>query len=236
MHEGMVQLVLGLPPMPAESEDLATARDLRLVEATGGQLHLTSISTMGSVELCRRAKARDLKFTAGIHSVNFHMTDENLRNFDSSCKVNPPMRSQDHVDACIAGLADGTIDIIASGHRSMSLEKKMQELDAAPFGMISLETTLAAVITHLIRPGHLSWSSAIEKLSWNPAKLLKLEAGSLQVGMPADFILIDPQRRWRVHPDSLLTRGSNTPLADAELYGMPIQVFVNGRRKWTVTE
>ncbi|MFN9911007.1 MAG: dihydroorotase, partial [Pirellulaceae bacterium] len=101
-------LVLGLPPIPAEAEDLATARDLRLVEATGGRLHLMCLSTAGSVELCRYAKTRDVAFTAGMYVANTHMLDEELRSFDANCKVNPPMRSRRHVEACLEGLADGT--------------------------------------------------------------------------------------------------------------------------------
>ena len=182
MHEGLEQLKLGLSPIPAEAEDLATSRDLRLIEATGGRLHLTSISTSGSVELCRRAKARGIQFTSGIFIANVHMCDTMMRSFDANCKVNPPLRSQDHIDACIEGLRDGTIDIISSGHRPSSLEKKMLEIDAAPFGMIALETAMAQVVTFLIRPGILTWCEALEKMSLNPAKLLgKSEIGRAHV-------------------------------------------------------
>jgi dihydroorotase len=231
MHEGLEQLVLGLSPIPAEAEDLATSRDLRLVEATGGRLHLTSISTSGSVELCRRAKSRGIPFTAGIYIANVHMDDSMLRSFDSNCKVSPPLRSQEHVDACVQGLRDGTIDIISSGHRPCSLEKKMLEIDAAPFGMIALETALAQVITHLIRPGVLSWCEAIEKLSWNPAKLIGQTGGTLEVGKPADFIIVDADRKWNVDATSLQSKSYNTPLNGTELYGMVLATFVNGRKR-----
>lgn len=231
MHEGLEQLVLGLSPIPAEAEDLATSRDLRLVEATGGRLHLTSISTSGSVELCRRAKSRGIPFTAGIYIANVHMDDSMLRSFDSNCKVSPPLRSQEHVDACVQGLRDGTIDIISSGHRPCSLEKKMLEIDAAPFGMIALETALAQVITHLIRPGVLSWCEAMEKLSWNPAKLIGQTGGTLEVGKPADFIIVDADRKWNVDATSLQSKSYNTPLNGTELYGMVLATFVNGRKR-----
>jgi dihydroorotase len=231
MHEGLVQLQLGLPPMPAEAEDLATARDLRLLEATGGILHLVAVSTQGSVELCRRAKHRGLRFTAGVFPVNFHLTDESLRSFDSHFKVNPPLRSQEHVVAVQSALADGTIDIISSGHKARSLEKKIQEIDKAPFGMISLETTLAEVITHLIAPGILTWTQAIEKLSCNPARLLGLSTGTLRVGAPADLILVDPEERWTVDPDLLVSRGTNTPLAGHQLQGRVRQCMVDGQPK-----
>ena len=233
MHEGLEQLKLGLSPIPAEAEDLATSRDLRLVEATGGRLHLTSISTSGSVELCRRAKARGIQFTAGIFVANVHMCDSMLKSFDANCKVNPPLRSQDHVDACLEGLRDGTIDIISSGHRPCSLEKKMLEIDVAPFGMIALETSLAQVVTYLIRPGILSWLDAFAKMSLNPARLLGQNGGSLELGKPADFIVIDPERHWQVDATALQSKSYNTPLNGSKLFGMVTATFVGGRNRWT---
>lgn len=229
MHEGLEQLKLGLAPIPAEAEDLATSRDLRLVEATGGKLHLTSISTAGSVEMCRRAKHRDLSFSVGIHVANLHMTDAWMKSFDTDCKVKPPLRSADHVAACIEGLQDGTIDIISSGHRPCSLEKKMMEIDAAPFGMMTLETALAQVITYLIQPGHLDWMSALEKMSLNPAKLLRHPGGSLAVGQWADLILIDPSARWTVNAATFQSKSYNTPLEGHTLQGMVRCTMVAGR-------
>jgi dihydroorotase len=235
MHEGLEQLRLGLAPLPAEAEDLATSRDLRLVEATGGRLHLTSISTAGSVELCRRAKARGIQFSSGIFAANFHLCDTMLRSFDANCKVNPPLRSQDHVDACQEGLRDGTIDIISSGHRPCSLEKKMLEIDAAPFGMIALETTLAQVITFLIRPGILSWNDAFKKMSFNPAKLLGQSGGSFETGQPADFLVIAPELEWRVDATALQSKSYNTPLNGSSLFGVVQSTFVGGRKRWQST-
>ncbi|XZE34802.1 dihydroorotase [Pirellulaceae bacterium SH501] len=232
MHEGLEQLKLGLAPMPAEAEDLATSRDLRLIEATGGRLHLTSISTSGSVELCRRAKSRGIQFTAGSFVANLHFTDEALRAFDSNCKVNPPFRSRDHVDALLEGLSDGTIDIISSGHKPCSLEKKMLEINDAPFGMIALETALAEVVTFLIRPGVLSWPQAFAKMSWNPAKLLGLSGGTLEIGKPADAVIIQPDRLWRVNASNLKSRSYNTPLDGADLYGTVTHTFVGGRLRY----
>lgn len=232
MHEGLVQLVLGLSPIPAEAEDLATSRDLRLVESTGGRLHLTNISTSGSVELVRRAKERGLKTTCGITPANFCLTDAALRSFDSNLKLQPPLRSEDHKEACIKGLQDGTIDAITSGHRPCALEKKMQELDLAPFGASTLETTLAAVITYLIRPGVLNWSQAIDKLSSAPARILGVEGGSLQVGKPADVVLIDPEYRWVVQPKAMLSRSKNSYFNGTELFGCARMVWVGGVRKY----
>lgn len=229
MHEGLEQLKLGLAPIPAEAEDLATSRDLRLVEATGGKLHLTSISTAGSVEMCRRAKHRNLQFSVGTYIANLHMTDDWMTSFDTNCKVKPPLRSADHVAACVEGLQDGTIDIISSGHRPCSLEKKMLEIDAAPFGMMTLETALAQVVTHLILPGHLSWLSVLEKMSLNPAKLLKQPGGSLAAGRLADLIVIDPECRWTVRAATFQSKSYNTPLEGQELRGVVRYTLVGGR-------
>ncbi|MCC6508662.1 MAG: dihydroorotase [Pirellulaceae bacterium] len=232
MHEGLTQLVLGLAPLPAEAEDLATARDLRMLETTGGRLHLTSISTAGSVELLRRSKARGVRVTAGVRITNLCFDDQNLRTFDANYKVNPPLRDQVHIAACLEALRDGTVDLISSGHQPCSLEKKMQELDNVPFGVTSLDTALSLVISRLIRPGHLSWARAIECMSLNPASVINIDAGTLRVGKPGDVTLIDPEQRWIVEPAALRSRSRNTPLLGEELTGRAIMTWVGGQRKF----
>jgi dihydroorotase len=230
MHEGLVSTLLGLTGMPAEAEDVMTARDIRLTEATGGQLHLLHISSGGSVELLRRARARGVNVTSGIAAIHFSLTDQALRSFDSNCKLNPPLRSADHVQACIEGLVDGTIDVICSGHSPRAAEKKMDVLDVAPFGMSSLETTLGLVITYLIRPGHLSWAQALAKLSTNPARVLKLRGkGTLSPGADADLVIIEPSAEWTVSSSSFCSKSSNTPLEGTTLYGRVSQLIVGGR-------
>ncbi|HUE74655.1 MAG TPA: dihydroorotase [Pirellulaceae bacterium] len=229
MHEGRTSLVLGLAGMPAEAEDVMVSRDLRLAESTGGRLHLMNISTAGSVELIRRAKHRGIRITAEVAPINFTLTDESLRSFDANCKLNPPLRSQSDVDACIAGLADGTIDVIASCHAPRASEKKMQDLDLAPFGMVGLETTLPLVITRLIEPGHLDWPSALAKLTINPARVLGLSKGTLAIGADADVTLIDPREEWTVEPGKFRSKSSNTPLAGMKLRGRAVQVLVGGK-------
>ena len=233
MHEGTVSMVLGLTGMPAEAEDVMTGRDLRLAEATGGRLHLMNISSSVSVELIRRAKARCVRVTAEICPQNFTLTDIELRTFDSNCKVNPPIRSKDHVDDCIAGLVDGTIDCITSGHSPRACEKKMQPLDNAPFGMINLETTLALVVTYLVEPGHLDWPTALAKLTCNPAQILGLNKGTLQIGADADVVIIDPNECWTVQPNDFLSKSLNTPLGGQQLKGRAQQVLVDGDVKYS---
>ncbi len=234
MHEGLTSTVLGLPGIPADAEDVMTARDLRLAEYTGGRLHLMNISSAGSVDLLRRFKARGVTVTAEVCPAHFTLTDEVLRTFDANCKVNPPLRSQSHVDACISGLIDDTLDVIASCHAPRASEKKLQELDRAPFGMINLETTLALVITKLINPGHLDWSKAISKMTIKPAEMLGLDKGTLNIGAAADVTIIDPTLRWQVDATKFRSRSSNTPFDGWELEGRASCTIVDGVIKYTL--
>ena len=153
MHEGLTSLILGLSGIPAAAEDVMTSRDIALAEATGGRLHIMHVSTINSVDALRRAKSRNVRVTAEATPHHFTLTDECLRTFDSNYKMNPPLRGREHVEAVIAGLADGTIDVIASDHAPHAKEKKMQELDQAPFGIVGLETSLGLVITQADRAG-----------------------------------------------------------------------------------
>lgn len=233
MHEGRMSLVLGLPGMPVEAEDVATSRDLRLAEATSGRLHLMNVSSAISVELIRRAKTRNVRVTAEVCPPNFALTDDMLRSFDANCKVNPPLRSREHVEACIAGLVDGTIDVIASGHAPRAAEKKMREIDMAPFGMTGLETALPLVAMCLVEPGHLSWSQAIAKLTVNPAHVLGISKGTLAVGAAADVTIFDPQARWTPRADRFRSKSSNTPWLGRELHGRVDQVLIHGDLRYS---
>lgn len=231
MHEGMVSMVLGLASMPSEAEDVMVSRDVRLAESTGGRLHILGVSSRESCDILHRAKDRKVRITAGINPCNFSLNDEELRSFDSHFKVNPPFRSPKHIEACIAALCDGTIDIISSGHSPRASEKTLQELDLAPFGISSLETTLGIVGQYLVRPGHLTWSKVIEKMSLNPAKLLGIPKGTLQVGVEADVTVIDPQQAWTVTPSTFRSKSSNTPFGGKPMWGKVVQVFVAGESK-----
>jgi dihydroorotase len=234
MHEGLVSTILGLPAMPPAAEDLMSSRDVRLAQATGGRLHLLNVSTVLTIDLIRRTKKRNIPITAGIAAINFALTDESLRSFDSAYKLNPPLRSAEHVEACLAGLADGTLDVIAACHSPRAIEKKMQELDLAPFGMSSLETTLALTITRLIEPGHLDWLAALAKLTINPARILGLSKGTLKPGADADIVIIDPAVRWTVDPRQFKSKSGNTPLAGMELTGRATHTIVAGEVRYEV--
>ena len=221
-------MVLGLSGMHPDSEELATGRDLRLAETTGARLHLMDISTEGSVELIRRAKGRGVNVTSEVCIANLHLTDEVMRTFDSNYKVNPPLRSQAHIDACIAGLQDGTIDVITSGHAPRASEKKMTELDRAPFGMSQIEITLGLAITNLVAPGHIDFPTLISKLSTNPARALRLDKGTLQTGTAADVTIIDPDAVWGVDSSSFESLSTNTPFNGLSLTGRADTVIVDG--------
>ena len=231
MHEGRTSMFLGLAGLPAEAEDVMTSRDIRLAESTGGRLHLSNISTTGSVDIIRRVRQRGLNLTCSIGAANFALLDESLREFDAHCKLSPPLRSRGHLESCLAGLKDGTIDIIASGHTPRASEKKMQDIDLAPFGMVSLETTLSLVITHLINPGHLDWPTALAKLTQNPARLLGLPKGTLATGADADVVIVDPDKKWIVEPKQFKSKSTNTPLAGKELCGRVEKVIVGGEAR-----
>jgi dihydroorotase len=232
MHEGLSSLVLGLPGIPAAAEDVMTSRDIALAEATGGRLHIMHVSTVNSIEALRRAKSRDVRVTAEATPHHFSLTDECLRTFDANFKMNPPLRGREHVEAVIAGLIDGTIDAIASDHAPHAKEKKMRELDQAPFGIVGLETTLGLVVTKLIEPGHLDWPTAIRKMSLNPARILGIDKGTLQIGADADVTVIDPKVRWTVDPATFHSKSTNTPFAGWELTGRADTVIVGGRVKF----
>jgi dihydroorotase len=231
MHEGMVSLLLGLRGMPVAAEDVAVVQDITLAEITGGKLHVMHVSTEGAVSAIRRAKERGIRVTAEVTPHHLTLTDELLQSFNSNFKMNPPLRSQEHVEACIEGLRDGTIDVIASDHAPHAAEKKMRELDQAPFGIIGLETALPVVITKLIRPGILDWQTVAQKMSLNPAKILGIPKGTLQLGADADITIVDPDINWTVSTDTFHSKSKNSPYIGWELFGKAAAVFVGGVRR-----
>ena len=232
MHEGVTQLVLGLGGIPAAAEDVMVSRDVALAEATRGRLHVMHVSSGGSIHIIRRAKKRGVRVTTEVTPHHFTLTDECLRTFDSNYKMNPPLRGPGHVQACIEGLQDGTIDCIVTDHAPHAKEKKMRELDQAPFGVVGLETALGLVVTRLIEPGHLTWSQALEKMTINPARVIGVPKGTLAVGADADVVIIDPKARWKVDPGKFLSKSTNTPFAGWELTGRAETVIVGGRVKF----
>jgi dihydroorotase len=233
MNEGFESMRLGLGGMPAAAEDIMVARDIRLAEITGGRLHIQHISTARSVELVREGIRRGVRVTAEACPHHFALTDERLRSFDSNYKMNPPLRTWNDVEAVISGLKDNTIELIATDHAPHAREKKMREIDQAPFGIIGLETLIPITVTSLIEPGHLTWPDAIRKLTYNPARLLGIPKGTLRAGADADVTIIDPDVRWEIDPSQFLSKSRNTPFGGWQVRGRAHTVIVGGEIRFT---
>lgn len=236
MHEGLVSMVLGLKGMPAAGEEVMIGRDIALAEVTGGRLHVMHLSTAGGVELVRRAKERGIAVTSEATPHHFTLTDECLRRFDSNYKMSPPLRTTADVEAILEGLADGTIDCIATDHAPHALEKKMLELDRAPFGILGLETAVGLSVTRLVVPGRLDWSRLVEAMSTLPAKILGINRGTLAVGAIADVTLIDPAMTWEVDASTFRSKSINTPFHGWQLTGRAVATIVGGRIKYRLAE
>lgn len=234
MNEGFESMKLGLSGMPAAAEDIMVARDIRLAEITGGRLHIQHISTARSVELVRQGKQLGVKVTAEACPHHFTLTDERLRTFDSNFKVNPPLRTQEDIEAVIAGLVDGTIEILATDHAPHAPEKKMRELDQAPFGIVGLETLIPITVLGLIEPGHLTWPDVIRKLTINPARLLGIPKGTLSPGADADVTIIDPNHAWTIDPTKFLSKSRNTPYGGWQVRGRAHTAIVGGEVRYTL--
>ncbi|MDN5325593.1 MAG: dihydroorotase [Moorella sp. (in: firmicutes)] len=229
MHEGLMATILGLRGIPAAAEEVMVARDLILAELTGGRLHLAHVSTAGSVRLLKEARARGVRVTAEATPHHLCLTDELVQGYDTSTKVNPPLRPAGDVAAVAAALAAGDIDAIASDHAPHADEEKDVEYDYAPFGMVGLETAVPLVVTELILPGKLTWQQAIKSWTANPARILNIPGGSLVPGGVADVTIIDPDLEKEVEVNEFYSRGHNSPLQGRKLKGWPVLTIVGGR-------
>jgi dihydroorotase len=231
MHEGLVSLVLGLTGMPAAAEEVMIGRDIALAEVTGGRLHVMHVSTAGGVALVRAAKARGARVTAEACPHHFTLTDECLRGFDSNFKMSPPLRTADDVEAIMEGLADGTLDCIATDHAPHAREKKMLELDRAPMGILGLETAVGLSVTRLVNTGRIGWPRLIEAMSTLPARILGVNRGTLRPGAIADITLIDPNLVWQVDVRKFCSKSVNSPFHGWTLTGRAVATIVAGRVK-----
>jgi dihydroorotase len=232
MNEGVVSTELGLMGAPAAAEDVMVARDILLAELTGAHVHIAHLSTVGAVRLVREAKTRGVRVTAEVTPHHLVLTDEAVRTFDPNTKMNPPLRTKRDIEALIEGLADGTIDCIATDHAPHALSEKEGEYDQAAFGVVGLETAVAVLLDRLVRPGLLPLGTLVSRLSRDPARLLNLPGGSLAPGAPADLTILDPDRELTVNPAQFRSRSRNTPFAGWQLRGGPWMTIVGGRRVW----
>jgi dihydroorotase len=236
MHEGLYSTLLGLGGMPAEAEEILVARDVALAEMTGGSLHLMTISTAASVDIVRRAQQRGVDVTASVTPHHLVLTDAELQTFDSNCKVDPPLRTREHIEALVEGLVDGTIEVICSDHRPVPSQEKDLELDVAPFGIVGLETLLPLCVRALIDSERLDWPALIALLTSGPARVLGIETGSLAAGRVADVIVIDPDVEWTIDPSKFRSRCSNSPFGGWQVRGRVESVFVDGQRVYSVED
>lgn len=226
MNEGEVSRRLGVPGIPAAAEDCGTAREIAAAASIGAPIHICHVSTKGSVELIRDAKARGVKVTAETGPHYLLLTEEALEKRDADYRMNPPLRREEDRLALIEGLKDGTLDAIATDHAPHSPEEKADFMKA-PNGSIGMETSLAATLTAL--EGELSLSEIVAKMSWNPARILNIPAGTLQVGAPADVVLFDPEKRWTVDENALHGKSKNTPFKGMTLKGKVAMTIFHGR-------
>jgi dihydroorotase len=229
MHEGYYSSVLGLASQPREAEEIAVARDLQLARLTAGRLHLCHLSSAGSVELVRRAKREGLRVTAEVTPHHLALCDENLTGFDTNLKVNPPLRSEEDRDALRAGLADGTIDAIATDHAPHAVEEKEQEFDRAPPGTTGLETALAVALTELVHPGLVPLGRVIEAMSTSPARILGAseQGGPVELGAVANLVAFDPDAEWVVDAP-FASKSRNSAFLGRSLRGRVVHTLYRG--------
>ena len=238
MNSSAVAVRLGLGGIAASGEQIMLRRDLELVERTGARYHVMHVSTAGSVELIRRAKAASLPVTAEAAPHHLLLTDAACINFDPNYKVNPPLRSSDDVEAVRAGVADGTIDCLASDHAPHANEEKELEFAIAPFGIISLDCALGLYAKALVATGLMDWAGMIARMTSAPAAVIQPAAsgldgiGTLAVGAPADVTVIDPDKRWTVNVASFASRSRNCPYDGWKLKGRASLTIVNGQVKY----
>ncbi|NOY85910.1 MAG: dihydroorotase [Deltaproteobacteria bacterium] len=228
MHEGFVSTMLGLAGIPAAATVTGVARDIAIVKELGGRVHLAHISTRNSVDLVRQAKKEGLAVTAETCPHYFSLTHEAVIGYNTNAKVKPPLGTRDDIEAVIEGLADGTIDVIASDHAPHHRDDKDVEFDLAAFGISGLETSLSLTLG-LAEDGRLGLMEAVKKWTSAPAAIAGLPGGSLKKGEPADLIIVDLEKEWTVDPQRFVSKGMNTPFAGMTLKGEVDATFVGGK-------
>lgn len=230
MHEGRMSLLLGLKGMPALAEDLDALRDIALAEATGTRVHIAHISTKGAVEAVKLAKLKGLNVTCEVTPHHFTITDESCEGYDTNTKMAPPLRSQEHLEAVIEAIKDGTIDAIATDHAPHHADEKNLEFDRAPFGITGLETAVGLTFQRLIDTGIIDLQRMIEMYATNPAKIFNLEnRGTLKVGSHADVTIIDPDLEWTYNVAETKSKSKNSPFDGWKFRGAAVATIVGGK-------
>ncbi|HEY8460254.1 MAG TPA: dihydroorotase [Blastocatellia bacterium] len=234
MHEGEYSALMGLNGLPGAAEDLHVARDITLAELTGARVHIAHISTARSVDLVRQAKRKGLAVTCEVTPHHFTLTDRDVYEsaYNANFKMAPPLRPQSDLEAIIEGVRDGTIDAIATDHAPHHANEKMLEFDRAPNGIIGLETAVSLTLDRLASRGVISLSRMVELLSTNPARIFKLDRGTLKVGAIADVTIFDPNKKLKIDASKFQSKSRNTPFDGWELKGAPVATIVGGQVVW----
>ncbi|MBA2430760.1 MAG: dihydroorotase [Chthoniobacterales bacterium] len=233
VNEGYWSTLLGLPGWPAAGEELIVARNILLAELCDHHIHCQHVSAAGSVRLLREARARGVKVSGEVCPHHIALTDESVQNFDTNFKMNPPLRTLDDVEALLGGIADGTLEILASDHAPHAKFEKEVEFDQAPFGIVGLETELGLFIDLLVHKTRtIDLRRLIAMYTSNPARLLQLDVGTLSAGAAADITLINPALEWTVNAEQFATASCNTPFDGWKLKGRAVRTIVGGRTVW----
>ncbi len=232
MHEGLVSTRLGLRGIPSCSEDVIVARDILLAEVTGARFHVAHLSTRHSVAMVAEAKRRGLPVTCEVTPHHFAVHDGELLPYDSNYKMKPPIRCSHDVEACIAGIASGVVDALATDHAPHAGSEKMQEFEKCPFGILGLETAIGLTLQRLVVPGIISLGRMIELYTTGPAGILKLNRGTLKPGSPGDVTVLDLQRKWTYDVNKSFSKSRNSPFDGYEFPGGPAATIVGGKIVW----
>ncbi|MCC3379996.1 dihydroorotase [Paenibacillus farraposensis] len=226
----------GLKGIPNESEAIHVGRDILLSEATGAHYHVCHVSTEQSVRLIRHAKSFGIKVTAEVCPHHLVLSDEDIPGLDANWKMNPPLRSPRDVQACIEGLEDGTIDIIVTDHAAHSEEEKAKGMELAPFGIVGFETAFPLLYTKFVATGKWTLDFLVRRMTADPARVFRLNAGRLKEGAPADLTMIDLEQEQAVDPHTFASKGRNTPFTGWKLKGWPVNTWVDGKLVWSADE
>jgi dihydroorotase len=227
MNEGLMSYTLGLKGIPDEAEQIMVYRDILLAELTGGRLHIAHVSTEGSVNLIRDAKVRGINVTAETCPHYFSLTENAVKGYDTNAKVNPPLRTERDIEAIKEGLRDGTIDVIATDHAPHHMDEKQREFDKAPSGISGLETALSLSLT-LVHEDVLTIYQLVEKMAINPARILKIDRGTLKIGSDANIVIMNKNNEFKVEAKNFISKGKNTPFDGWVLKGMPVTTLYKG--------
>src|SRR3954471_16940098 len=230
MHEGRISLLLGLKGMPALAEEIDAVRDILLAKETGARIHIAHVSTKGAVEAVRRAKNEGVNVTCEVAPHHFTLTDKAVEGYDTNTKMSPPLRSQEHLEAIIDAIKDGTIDTIATDHAPHHADEKALEYDRAPFGITGLETAVGLALDRLVHTGTVSLERLVELCSVNPARIFKLaDRGTLRPGAWGDVTILDPDLEWTFDVARTKSKSRNTPFQGWTLRGAAVATIVAGR-------